>query len=323
MSRRTRLLPLAAVAVAVLAAGGVGAAAPQAPAGVIFSDNMENGPNGWTVSTERVGNATCVAEWRQTTEDSHSASRSWTNSPYAASGSGNCLNHLVSPPIVTPAGQPDLALTFWEHHWTEGGSICNPPENTPPCDYGQVWLITNKTGAKWTEISSRFEEGSLGDPWKEITIKLDSTVFTPGDTIQIRFTFSSDALVASPVFEGWYIDDVVLCTGTASCGAVPTAVAVASFGGSAIGRTEVGLNWRTASEVDLLGFNVWRFSGGKALKVNRALVAAKAAGGATRAADRPGERSARPGSACTSRPQEVRRDGTRGWRAGASVRTRR
>jgi hypothetical protein len=85
----------------------------------------------------------------------------------------------------------------------------------------------------------------------------------------------------------------------------------------------VALTWRTASEVETLGFNVWRFAGAKAAKVNRTLIGAKAAGRTIGATYRLVDRQARPGRAYRYRLQVVSRDGTRACRASATTRVRR
>ena len=100
----------------------------------------------------------------------------------------------------------------------------------------------------------------------------------------------------------------------------PTAVQVRSFSARAA-RRGVTLSWRTAAEVDTLGFNVWRFANGKGLKVNRSLVAAKRrAGGATY---RLVDRHARPGASYTYRLQAVSTTGTRAWHGRTTVRAQR
>jgi hypothetical protein len=72
----------------------------------------------------------------------------------------------------------------------------------------------------------------------------------------------------------------------------------------------VTVRWRTASEVEVIGFNVYRkTSSGPLRKVNRALVAAK--GGATGAGYRFVDRSTRAGVVYTYRLQVVDVDGTR------------
>ena len=59
-----------------------------------------------------------------------------------------------------------------------------------------------------------------------------------------------------------------------------TAVTMLSFTARAL-RAGVELRWRTASEADLAGFNVYREQNGKRTKVNRSLIASKGRGGYT------------------------------------------
>lgn len=337
MSRKAVLSRVAVIAAGLAVCGFVAAASPQSaaagPDAIIFQDNMENGINGWTTSLEAQGGAACPAapEWHQSMNpgDAHSPTHAWTNNPYTAAGTGAgsaeyCVNYLTSPSIVTPLGEPQLTLTFWEKHHTEGGEpspgvfVCNAPGGTPPCDFGVV-QISNDNGANFTSLPSndfptRYEGATLADfTYKPVTLGLGPTHFTPGNTIRIRFAFHSDALVASPPFLGWFIDDVVLQTGP------PTGVGLASFSGSATGKG-VALRWRASSEVDIFGFNVWRFGNGKSAKVNRTLIAAR---GQARAANYSlVDRLARPGVAYTYRLQVVTKAGKRVFRASTTVQVR-
>jgi hypothetical protein len=316
MTGKKRWLARAAVvAAAVAACSALAAASPQQSGAVaavevvVFSDNMENGINGWTTSRNGNGGAVCAAadEWHQIDGDGHSPTHSWTNNPYQPSGvnagSGEyCEQHLTSPAILTPLGFSALFLVFWEKHFTEGGEpvpgvpVCNAPGGTPPCDFGIVQISRNNGGSytplPHPDFPHRFEGGdpvqaTPAGTWNRILFQLGPGDFTPGETLRIRFTFNSDALVASPPtgpFAGWYIDDVSLAT------APPTSVGISSFAAKATGRKVVTVTWRTGSEAEVLGFNVWRHSGTKKVKVNRALIPAKAvalgAGAAYRVVDR-------------------------------------
>jgi hypothetical protein len=95
---------------------------------------------------------------------------------------------------------------------------------------------------------------------------------------------------------------------------VPTGVNVSSFSARA-GKGGVTLSWRTSSEVELAGFNLWRASGGKTSwrKVNGALVAAKRAGQARGASYRFVDRTAKNGRFYNYRLQVVDLKGKRGW----------
>jgi hypothetical protein len=94
----------------------------------------------------------------------------------------------------------------------------------------------------------------------------------------------------------------------------PTAVSVGSFSAHRRG-TAVVVTWRTATEADLLGCNVYRGMGnGPLRKVNLALIPAKRAGRAGFGARyQVIDRSVRRGTAYTYRLQFVSRSGARSW----------
>lgn len=348
MSRKAQLLPPIATVVLALAVCFVIAAASarSAPAQsnatvVLFSDNMD-GPNNWALSNEidttGGSGADCDPnpEWTRVAGDAvhptHSGALHWTNNPYNPAGvdGGLCLNYLTllaTKAIQTTVAMTTLTLSVWEHHHTEGPDSrypdpCNPPSNTPDCDFGLV-QVSKDLGLNWTDISPQIEGGLPTDPYAEQTFPITSPAhFTPGDKILIRFSFSSDALVGGPTppppapgpFEGWYIDDVAVRTD------VPTAVDVTSFIG-AVNRSGVVLSWKTQVEADTIGYNVWRFAGAKGVKVNRSLIGAKGAAGGT--TYRVLDRNARPGADYKYRLQVVSKDGKRTWRANTYVRVAR
>jgi hypothetical protein len=98
----------------------------------------------------------------------------------------------------------------------------------------------------------------------------------------------------------------------------PTAVNVLAFNARS-GRGTATLTWRTASEVEALGFNVWRSSRRHTVKLNPAVVRAKASGHASGASYRLVDRNLRPGT-YRYRLQVVGLDGRRSWRGSAVVR---
>jgi sugar phosphate isomerase/epimerase len=99
--------------------------------------------------------------------------------------------------------------------------------------------------------------------------------------------------------------------GLVSCGP-PTAVDVRGFGAEGR-RRRVELTWETSSELDVVGFNVWRIAKGRSRRLNRALVPARHAGESRGASYRLVDRSARPGVLNTYRLQRVGRNGSRSW----------
>jgi hypothetical protein len=98
----------------------------------------------------------------------------------------------------------------------------------------------------------------------------------------------------------------------------PTAVTVRSFTAARAARG-VELRWRTVSEADVLGFNVYRFTGGKKVKVNRGLVVAKRSRTTQGASYRVTDRSVRAGS-YIYRLEVVSLGGKRSWAATAALR---
>jgi hypothetical protein len=86
-----------------------------------------------------------------------------------------------------------------------------------------------------------------------------------------------DVLVATLNSTGGFRDQsfhlVVTCPDAA------TVADVAGFRAGRVGRAQRALlRWTTASENNLLGFNVWRYRGANAVKLNRTLIRAKRSG---------------------------------------------
>ena len=99
----------------------------------------------------------------------------------------------------------------------------------------------------------------------------------------------------------------------AECQKPPTAATVASFAARWRGAS-VRVAWRTASEVDALGFDVYRSAGtGPFRKINPTLIAARHPGQARGAAYRFVDSRVRRGQTYTYRLQTVDRKGKRSW----------
>jgi hypothetical protein len=97
----------------------------------------------------------------------------------------------------------------------------------------------------------------------------------------------------------------------------PTALKVAAFSGHA-SRGGVVLRWRTGSELEMVGFNVWRLTANGKTRVNRSLIAASGGAGGERYSFV--DRTARREASYTYRLQIVNRNGTRSWHGSARVR---
>jgi len=122
----------------------------------------------------------------------------------------------------------------------------------------------------------------------------------------------------------YIVDDCAGDAGALSGGwsltfAAPTVVVLASFSAHKQGK-KVVVRWRSASEPDLLGFNVYRARAraGKLSKLNHTLIRAR--GGSAGRSYSFVDRSARPGRSYSYRLQSVSTKGKRAWLARTSVR---
>ncbi len=146
----------------------------------LFSDNMENGTSQWSAASP----------WAQIADDFHSAATAWTDSP-----GGNYTNNRnvsLTSTTIDLSGVSSATLSFWHHYNTEFSK-----------DYGHVEISTDG-GTTWTELAAY--SGTLS-AWTEV--QLDLSAYLPNSNVRIRFRFSSDE---SYVYDGWYLDDVMLST---------------------------------------------------------------------------------------------------------------
>lgn len=175
----------------------------------VFSDDVENGSNGWTHSA-----ATGTDSWAITTTRPNSPTHSWQ-----ASGPASLADQgLVSPVIALPAHLNGLNLQF--DHWR------NIEANTgaTTCYDGAILEIALDGGAFAAVPSSKL----IGDPYngavstgynnpiggsqawcgsKPYTHVIADVSEYAGRSAQFRFRFASDSSTAST---GWNVDDVLV-----------------------------------------------------------------------------------------------------------------
>ena len=186
---------------------------------VVFADNFEGGPNGWSVENTQ---PTTPYDWEQVGSLPFGREgRAW----FIDNGRGlTCadtdeaaVHSLISPPIELPnaPGFPYLAFTHYL-------------QTEPAYDGGTLRIRVN--GGDWQDPSPQaFEFNAynsllrnvefyrntnplagqpawtgLGGRWGTSVVSLNELA-EPGDTIQIRFDFGKDHCVGS---DGWYVDDV-------------------------------------------------------------------------------------------------------------------
>ena len=153
----------------------------------VFADDFEGGGGAWTTT----------GTWGVSAAQSHSPSRSLTDTP-----SGNYGNDsITSATLTTPVKAS--RLQFWQRYNIESGY-----------DYGRVQVGVN---GSWTTLVSY---SGTQTAWQFIDLDLSAYA---GQDVQVRFQLETDYSV---VYDGWYIDDVTLLGDPAGdLPAVPTAVA--------------------------------------------------------------------------------------------------
>ncbi len=169
----------------------------QIPIGVTgFFDDMERGEDGWThtgsedawhLSNHRNHTSGGSLSWYCGNEGS------WVYDP-------SFTAYLISPSIVMGTSP---TLSFWSWYRIESGM-----------DYGFVEI---NTGDDWEQLAlfTGFSDG-----WTQSGFDLSPFA---GDTIQLRFTFYSEADAIQ--YEGWWVDDVKI-EPNGEVGVLPTPVKV-------------------------------------------------------------------------------------------------
>jgi hypothetical protein len=163
---------------------------------------FENGTEGWT--SGGTGDSWHLSGYR-----THSGAASWyCGSPSSHLYANGANAHLDSPQFVLA---PGMQLSFWCWH------------EVPI--YGEDGLfveVLSRDGAVADTLDFIGSGGALdalgtiGNGWLEYTYPIDGT---PGDTVAVRFRFSSNASVTA---EGFHLDDLaVTCLDVAPPTAVP------------------------------------------------------------------------------------------------------
>ncbi len=145
---------------------------------LVFSDDMENGTNGWTATSNH------PTVWTQTTSSTHSSTHSWTDSP-AGSYPPDLITSLVSP-LTSLSGASAATLTFWQRYDLESGY-----------DFGHVEASAD--GTTWTTLLTMTGTNLA---WSPVTVPLP---YAGSPAVRIRFRLTSDSTIEA---DGWYVDDV-------------------------------------------------------------------------------------------------------------------
>ena len=149
-------------------------------------------------------------------------------------------------------------------------------------------------------------ENTTTRPWNTWLTE-SGTITVPQGTISMTLSFTYGWGVGSSGRGPIFVDDIVFDVAPA------TAVTLRSL--SAVrGAKGVTVRWRTASEVETLGFHVYREVNGKRVRVNRTLIAGKGRGSYSFL-----DPGAPRGKTVRYWIQEVAADGSRSWYGPARV----
>lgn len=174
---------------------------------------------------------------------------------------------------VDPTSGPDA----------EARSVCITGLSAGAHD-ASFWYFTDFWGGQELALHVTFYSGACSGtpPSNTATVVPDtfwqqnSAVFTapPGtQSAKVAFVLSCPIPPCFPDFFEANVDDVVLAPQQ------PTAVRASSFTARR-SRGGVGLKWRTSSEVEVLGFHVYREDGDRRLRLTRSLLPSRFAGSA-------------------------------------------
>jgi carboxypeptidase T len=161
---------------------------------VVFEDDAEGGTGNWN-----------MGNWGLTTSYFHSATHSFTDSPYG-NYSNNQTNRMTLQGTIDVSSVQTPVLKFWTRFEIESS-----------WDFGQVEASSNG-GATWIPLEGNYTEPGTGQgvqptgepgydgfqtTWVEESMPL--TAFAGISNLKIRFELRSDGGV---VEDGWYVDDI-------------------------------------------------------------------------------------------------------------------
>ncbi|MFH0879889.1 MAG: beta-galactosidase, partial [Lentisphaerota bacterium] len=205
----------------------------------VFSDNAENGLNGWTAD----------GLWRLAEDFSSSPDHSWAyNNGVNYNTGARTMGSLVSPWIdLSSAASATLSFRSWYE-----------TENTGTAwDKKQVYVSLD--GAQWSQVLQ------VSGPMRHwATLSCDLSAFA-GHSIRLKFVFDSmDRLFNG--FRGWYVDDIdikivgtdLLFADSFNAGAYSAWTRAAGAGNWAV-QTNALRSWRIGNDDNILfaGSSAW------------------------------------------------------------------
>lgn len=157
----------------------------------VLSDTVEEDSYAWEAQPP----------WSVTTENAHSPTHSWSDSP--AGNYADNVNVSLTSPVLDLSGYSGIRLAFWHIYDLEPGH-----------DLGAVEYSTDG-GVSWTPAA--FYSGYAHTTWGYEEIPLPALDGSPG--ARVRFRLQSDDRSTA---DGWHIDDISIVGGGLPC-ALPRA----------------------------------------------------------------------------------------------------
>jgi hypothetical protein len=227
----------------------------------------------------------------------------------AAGDDGTIVGMVVQTLSDVDAG---FALDLFQTGCLDGVTISqtntNHPNATASQQTGKYWTITPSPAGCTSGYSAFLTLPTSFGPDASSKVCRYTGTGTTWDCAQNGFTASSVSRWAITEFSDW-----------ATAMGQPTAVRLASL----VARARAGgiaVTWRTESEIDVLGFNVYRQHRGKLTKLNRTLIPSVFGRTTSVRAYLFLDRSVRRGVSYTYRLQAVSRAGSHTWLGTAVAR---
>ena len=176
------------------------ASLPQPPAST-YSDNFENGANGWTTGGT-------LNQWAQTTSQSQSPTHSWTESP--AGNYPDNMNSWLQSPVLDLSGKSGVTVSAWVRYALEPGYDYAHLEYS--LNGGSTWNPAYL--ARWNGVNAAWTQSSVAAP------AIDNQA-----NVRLRYRVASDGGVTA---DGFYVDTFDVSYTPIVCQPVP--VELQSFG---------------------------------------------------------------------------------------------
>jgi hypothetical protein len=193
-------------------------AAPALAQTVVWSEGFENGLTGWTIGPDTPicfwghGASPCTGTWLQV--DAADPCAGWAL-PFPEGGHcarfgypGQCTyepgdgsepdcSMITAAPIALPAGAGSIALRFWTQSEGEDDASYDQRRVSLSADGGSTWV---GLGLVWN--SSWYRQTYELTPWA-------------GQNVLLKFRFDATDIALND-YRGWFLDDIVIETSTAT-----------------------------------------------------------------------------------------------------------